>query len=129
MWSVLVWFAGSKIGRLILGIGIIAFFIFSFRVWLAWHDASLVKQATAQMVTKFERDAIAAQLAKERRDAAAAAQSLEEHRKRLDAALKSEDAAAERREAEIADYEKRLREAGRACLLDADDIKWLRRKH
>ncbi|MBX5131597.1 hypothetical protein HJB80_02670 [Rhizobium lentis] len=127
MWAVIAWLAGSKIGRFILGVGIIAFFIFSFRMWLGWHDASVAKQATAQMVTKFERDALAAQLERERQDAIIASQSLEEHRKRLLAAQMAEQAAKDTLESEIRSYELQLSEKNRACAVTAADRDWLLR--
>jgi hypothetical protein len=39
----------------------------------------------------------------------------------------TESARTEKTEQEIADYERKLAEAGRACLLDDDDIEFLRR--
>lgn len=48
--------------------------------------ATRVKAATSAMVTTFERDTLASQLAEERRRTAQAAQITEEYRKRADAA-------------------------------------------
>ncbi|ARO24731.1 hypothetical protein TAL182_CH02985 [Rhizobium sp. TAL182] len=93
MWSILVWLAGSKIGRLVLGVAIIGFFFVGFRIWLAAHDASVARQATAEMVTKFERDAIASQLATERRLHAEANRAAAEATARAAATQKANDAA------------------------------------
>lgn len=93
MWSILVGLAGSKIGRAIIGVAIIGFFAVGFRIWLAAHDASVARQATAQMVTKFERDALASQLATERRLHAEANRAAAEARERASATQKANDAA------------------------------------
>lgn len=93
MWSILVWLADSKIGRAILGVAIIGCFILGFRIWLATHDASVARQATAQMVTKFEHDALTSQLATERRLHAEAKRAAAEARERAAATQRANDAA------------------------------------
>jgi len=93
MWSILVWLAGSKIGRVILGAASIVFFILGFRIWLAAHDASVARQATAQAVTKFERDALASQLATEERLHSEANRAAAEARARAAATQKANEAA------------------------------------
>ncbi|TBE67408.1 hypothetical protein [Rhizobium ruizarguesonis] len=92
-WNIIVWLASSKIGRAILGGAIIVFFILGFRIWLAAHDASVARQATAQMVTKFERDALASQLATEQRLRSEANRAAAEARERAAATQKASDAA------------------------------------
>lgn len=91
-------------------------------------DPLVRREARAGYVAIAEKTALQAQLAKERQTALATAQAFEEHRKRLDAALRAEEQASQRREAEIADYERLLEESGRACRLDQRDVDWLLRK-
>ncbi|WP_141105685.1 hypothetical protein [Rhizobium sp. R693] len=81
-WNILVSLAKSKIGRVLIGLAIIGFFYAGFRIWLPIHDASVAREATSQMVTKFERDTLASQLTEERRRAQQAARITDEYRKR-----------------------------------------------
>ncbi|HEY0120536.1 MAG TPA: hypothetical protein VGC14_02045 [Rhizobium sp.] len=66
------------------------------------YASDQVKAATEQMVTKFERDALAAQLAKERQDRLHAEQMTAEASKRSDAALRASSEARQELEARIA---------------------------
>jgi hypothetical protein len=86
-----------------------------------------VKDATSQMVTRFERDVLAAQLAKERDLRLKGSQALEEYRKRAAAALSVEQSDNDRMEQEIADYEAKLADANR-CRITPDLRKWLQSK-
>lgn len=74
-----------------------------------------------------EKTAAEAQAAELRRQINATAQSLEEHRRRLAAAEAEEQQKAEDREREILAYEVRLDQANRRCVLDRDDLEFLRR--
>lgn len=67
------------------------------------YAAQQVKLATADMVTKFERDTLASQLAEERRRASEATQITEEYRKRADAALRANEQAQDKLEKAIAE--------------------------
>jgi hypothetical protein len=89
------------------------------------YAAQQVALATSNMVTKFERDTIASQLAEMERQRDAAAQATEEHRKRLEAAQASEQAAKDTLEQEILNYERTLSEKNRACAVTAADRDWL----
>jgi DNA anti-recombination protein RmuC len=89
--------------------------------------ANAVDTATETMVTKVERDTLTAQLAEEKRRSAAAAQSLEDYRKRLAAAEQLDQQQSDQREQEILAYELRLSQANRKCMLDRDDLDFLRR--
>lgn len=121
MWAVLAWLAGSKIGRIILGVGIIAFFIFSFRVWLTWHDASVAKQARAGYVLLSEKLAAEA-LANEFRRQLTLAQQLREQADRE--AEQLEIKAQERRDAD----EKAIAEDKDAgAVVGSDDLDWISR--
>jgi len=102
-WNILVSLAKSKIGRVLIGLAIIGFFYVGFRIWLLIHDASVAREATSQMVTKFERDTLASQLAEERRRAQQAARITEEYRKRTEAAEQANAAAQDRLEKAIAE--------------------------
>jgi uncharacterized protein YlxW (UPF0749 family) len=75
-----------------------------------------------------EKTALASQLAEERRQRLAGAQALEEHRKRLAVSLASEDQANARLEKEIAENEKAVDAAGRACRADDADLDFFMRK-
>lgn len=85
------------------------------------------RSAKAGMVTLFERDALASQLAEEKRLRLAGSQALEEYRKRAAAALTAEQADNDRMEQEIADYEAKLADANR-CRITPDLRKWLQSK-
>lgn len=74
-----------------------------------------------------EKTAAEAQAAELRRQINATAQSLEEHRRRLAAAEVADQQQTEEREREIAAYEIRLDQASRRCVLDRDDVEFLRR--
>ncbi|MGO6879490.1 hypothetical protein ACC734_16815 [Rhizobium ruizarguesonis] len=91
------------------------------------YAAQQVTLATSNMVTKFERDTIASQLAEMERQRNAAAQATEEHRKRLAAAEVAEQAAKDTLEQEISNYERTLSEKNRACAVTAADRDWLLR--
>lgn len=86
-----------------------------------------VKDATSQMVTRFERDVLAAQLDKERDLRLKGSMALEEYRKRADAALSVEQSDNDRMEQEIADYEAKLADANR-CRITPDLRRWLQSK-
>jgi hypothetical protein len=85
------------------------------------YAAQQVTLATSNMVTKFERDTIASQLAEMERQRNAAAQATEEHRKRLEAAESEITKSENTREAEIRGYELILSQKNRACIADSDD--------
>lgn len=91
------------------------------------YAAQQVTLATSNMVTKFERDTIASQLAEMERQRNAAAWANEEHRKRLEASQAAEQAAKDTLESEIRGYELILSEKNRACALTAADRDWLLR--
>lgn len=85
-------------------------------------DPAVERAARAGYVVIAEKTALEAQLAKERRLAVAAAQSLEEYRKRLSASQQAENEASERHETEIAEYEAKLKAAGNEWRLDRGDL-------
>jgi DNA anti-recombination protein RmuC len=89
--------------------------------------AKAVETATKGMVTQVELDAANALLAEKERQRNAAALALEEYRKRLKAAEQLDKQQSEQREQEILQYEVRLSQANRQCLLDRDDLDFLRR--
>ncbi|MEI5680452.1 hypothetical protein G6N74_28500 [Mesorhizobium sp. CGMCC 1.15528] len=86
----------------------------------------VVAQARAGFVLTAERDALAARLNEEQRQRKASDAALSMLRNELDKQQESELAASERLELEIADYEKKLADAGRSCRLDDSDTDWLR---
>ncbi len=89
-------------------------------------DPAVARTAREGFVRIAERTALEAQLAETRRQLAAGAQALEEHRKRLAAKARLTEMAREQMEQEIARYETDLARAGRSCDFDAADIEWLR---
>lgn len=99
-------------------------------IWMQVDKASAVRQAVdaavEDLVHSAEKEALAARLAEERRLREAGERALAGYTQALAAAEARQAAEGEKREQEIADYEKKLAEAGRACLLDRDDLEWLR---
>lgn len=90
-------------------------------------DPAVAAAARRYMVAKAELDAERARGTELERQLTAGAQALEEYRRRLAAEQRAQDETDARHEQEIADYEKRLADAGRGCALDRDDIEFLRR--
>jgi len=90
-------------------------------------DPAVAREARAGYVLIAEKTALEAQLAKERRLAIAAAQSLEEHRKRLAASQQAEALASDKLEAEIAENEALLEKSGRRCTADQSDVDFIMR--
>lgn len=90
-------------------------------------DPGVVRTARAGFVLESERDALVARLAEEHRQRKAAETASDWLR--IEIAGRDAQAAidAEKTELEIADYEKKLANAGRSCSLDDADIDWLTR--
>ena len=84
-------------------------------------------QAKKGLVPEFQVNALKAQLAAEAQQRRATDLIIESYQVQLRNARAAEAARIEQTEQEIADYEKRLADAGRVCLLDHDDIKFLRK--
>lgn len=78
-------------------------------------------------VLESEKSAVQAQLAEERRQRLAGAVALEEYRKRAAADEKQDAEIAARQEQEIAEYEEKLKAAGRSRLLDGADFDYIMR--
>lgn len=85
-------------------------------------------QAKKGLIPEFQVKALQAQLAEETRQRKAGQFVIEAYQEQLRNARAAEAAQVEKSEQEIADYEKRLAEAGRACLLDNADIEFLRQR-
>lgn len=86
-----------------------------------------VTAATADMVKRVELEAVRGQLVEAKRQQAAGAAALEEHRKRADAAQAQAARDETQREQERVAYAIRLDQAQRSCNLDDVDIEWLLR--
>lgn len=84
-------------------------------------------QAKKGLVPEFQVKALQAQLDAEAVQRRANALVIEAYQAQLRNARAAEAARIEQTEQEIADYEKRLADAGRICLLDRDDIEFLRK--
>ena len=84
-------------------------------------------QAKKGLVPEFQVNALKAQLAAEAQQRRANDLIIESYQVQLRNARAAEAARIEQTEQEIADYEKRLADAGRVCLLDRDDIEFLRK--
>ncbi len=98
-----------------------------FLAWNGWIDNPRVaREATTNCVARAETAALDAQLAEERRRRAAATAALELYRRQADADAAAAEARAADLQKEIADYEKKLADAGRGCALSPDDLDWLR---
>lgn len=89
-------------------------------------DPAVAKAARLDFVRKAELTAAQALHAETLRQLAAARRVNGQYLAELQAARAAEAAASEILEQEIADYEKRLADNGRACLLNDADIEWLR---
>lgn len=85
-------------------------------------------QAKRGLVPEFQVKALQAQIADEARQRKAGQFVIASYQVQLQNARAAEAAQLERTEQEIGDYEKRLAEAGRACLLDGNDIEFLRQR-
>lgn len=98
-------------------------------LWMHFDKSSEVRQAVDSALEDFvhglERAALAAKLAEERRLRAAAETALAGFTRALSEADKRDATEAQLREQETADYERKLAEAGRSCLLDRSDVDWL----
>lgn len=83
-------------------------------------------QAKKGLVPEFQALALKAELDQLKTITRANAIVIEAYQVQLRNARADEAARIEQTEQEIADYEKRLADAGRVCLLDRDDIEFLR---
>jgi|GEM_PF-2019432 len=121
----------SQAGRAVMSaLGIVAIAVMAvigFRLWLAAHDAEITRKAREDYVELAEKTALERRLKEIERQRNAAAQAFEEHRRRLAAAERLDRQQTETREREIMAYEIRLSQANRQCLLDDDDLDFLRR--
>lgn len=84
-------------------------------------------QAKKGLVPEFQVNALKAQLSAEAQQRRANDLIIESYQIQLRNARAAEAARIEQNEQEIADYEKRLADAGRVCLLDRYDIEFLRK--
>ncbi|MBK0020817.1 hypothetical protein IAE29_03810 [Ochrobactrum sp. S46] len=84
-------------------------------------------QAKNGLVPELQVKTLKAQLAAEAQQRRANDLVIESYQVQLRNARAAEAARIEQTEQEIADYEKRLADAGRVCLLDRDDIEFLRK--
>ena len=95
-------------------------------VWLvAYHDPRVIADARREYVEIARLEAAQAKAAELERQRNAGAQALEEYMKRLAAAQQLDAEEDARHETEIAEYEKLLAAAGRACFLDDADTQFL----
>lgn len=124
-------FFATKTGRALLRIGgpivLAVVVVLGFFLWLAAHDARVAEEARRGYVTLVEKTALENKLKEAKRQRNEASLALEEHRRRLAAAERLDAQQSEEREQEIMAYEIRLSQANRQCLLDRDDIDFLRR--
>lgn len=93
---------------------------------LPYVGAVFEGQAKKGLVPEFQATALRAELDEQRRQVKANALVIESYQVQLRNARAAEAAQIEKSEQEIADYEKKLAVAGRACLLDRDDLQFLR---
>lgn len=97
--------------------------------WAHFDKASAVRRAVDDAVERLvhsaEKEALAAKLEEERRLRAAGELAIAGYTRALAEADARDRAEDEKREQEIADYERRLAETGRSCGLDDADREWL----
>ncbi|UYT54527.1 hypothetical protein OHI65_09175 [Brucella sp. MAB-22] len=94
---------------------------------LPYVGAVFEGQAKKGLVPEFQALALKAELDQLKSIRRANALVIEAYQVQLRNAREAEAARIEQTEQEIADYEKRLADAGRFCLLDRDDIEFLRK--
>lgn len=85
------------------------------------------REARADLVSKTELAAAQAQAAEYRRQVEAGATTIKNFEQQLAIARRAASDREEESEREIRAYEVRLQAAGRSCLLDGDDIEWMRK--
>jgi len=91
---------------------------FGFRIWLARHDASILKG----YVTQARLDSANATVAELQRQKEASDYAVASYTKQLAKAEADQAAQSAKTEQEISDYEAKLKVADRACLLDQSDL-------
>ncbi|MFK4060717.1 hypothetical protein [Brucella anthropi] len=91
------------------------------------HDPSIRREARQGYVLEAQKIALEAKLAERDRQIKAGQLVIESYQEQLRNARKAEQERIEQTEQEIADYEKKLAAAGRSCLLNSDDIEWMRK--
>ncbi|KAB0571286.1 hypothetical protein [Brucella pituitosa] len=94
---------------------------------IPYIGAAFEGQAKKGMVPEFQALALKAELAQLKLIRRANGLVIEAYQVQLRNARAAEAAQVEKSEQEIAGYEKRLADAGRVCLLDRDDIEFLRK--
>lgn len=91
------------------------------------HVRQMVRvEERAACTIRTQEAAAAAEKAERARQVAAGAKALKEYRERAEARERLHAEVQDQLEAEIAENEARLAEAGRSCLADQSDIEWLR---
>lgn len=93
----------------------------AFWAWLAFHDASVAREARQGYVTQVTLDAIQARLDEAERQKQAAATALDEYRLRAADAIQARDQANAKLEEAIA------ADKSDGCTWTADDLDWLRK--
>jgi len=94
---------------------------------IPYIGAAFEGQAKKGLVPEFQALALKAELDQLKSIRRANDLVIEAYQAQLRNARAAEAARIEQTEQEIADYEKRLADAGRVCLLDRDDIEFLRK--
>ncbi len=89
------------------------------------HDPMIEREARQGYVLEAKKTALEAQLAERDRQIKAGGYVISAYQEQLSNARAAETARAEQSEQEIAAYETRLADEGRACLLDNADRAWL----
>lgn len=120
----------TKLGRGLSVVAILALAFMGFKIWLAAHDASIVREEAAKctarienMVSQSEADALAAVLAREQAKRAAAEAMATEERNRAAAAIRAK----EEQDAKLAAMIKEASENPGLTSPNEEDLKWLER--
>lgn len=100
-------------------------------LWL-WLDRGsavrvAVNDAVKELVAGAELNAAIAKATEEQRRRQAAVRALNAYRAEYAADMAAAERDRDQLEREISDYEKKLADGGRACLLDDADVEWLRK--
>jgi len=88
----------------------------------------VASDAVKGYVLAAERDSLVAQMAEKERQRRAAESAVAELQRDLDNAARVQGAEQAVLEKEIAEYEKKLADAGRRCTLSDSDVEWLRNR-
>lgn len=118
MWSTVLSFVlTNKYVCVVAGLGFVGF---AFWTWLAFHDASVAREARQGYVTQVMLEAVQAKLDEAERQKVAASTALSEYRTQANQVIQTRDRANAKLKKAIA------ADKSDSCTWTADDLEWLR---